>query len=80
MNELLIFTALLWIIAAPASFIVLKLLFKKSVLVTFGLIWLVAQGVLINLAYEVGRIGNLIDFLWAFPMGMSFIVAGYISE
>ncbi len=78
MNELLIFTALLWIIAVPASFIVLMLLFKKSVLVTFGLIWLVAQGVLINLAYEVGRIGNLIDFLRAFPMGMSFIVAGYI--
>ncbi len=78
MKDLLIFTAILWGIATPVSILILKLLFKNSILLTFGLIWVIAQTISLNLAYGVGHMGRLIDFLWAFPFGMMFMVGGYI--
>ncbi|MDF1547650.1 MAG: methyl-accepting chemotaxis protein [Bacteroidales bacterium] len=77
MSDFLIFSLLLWLFAAPVLIFTLRLIFKKSLVFTFGLIWLLCQSVLVHLAYGVGSLGGIMDFLWAFPAGMLLVVFGF---
>ncbi|MEN8120187.1 MAG: methyl-accepting chemotaxis protein [Bacteroidota bacterium] len=78
MSEFLIFTLALWLFAVPTLALVLRYFFKKSVLFTIGLIWITCQSIVVHIAYGVGLLGVLTDLLWAFPIGMGFVVAGFV--
>ena len=78
MSEFWIFLIVLWVFSIPILLIPLKFIFKKSILFTVGIIWLLSQSVIVCLAYWVGLYGKLIDFLWAFPLGTIFTIAGFI--
>ena len=78
MSDFLFFSLLLWLLAYPATIIALWYFFKRSILFTFGFIWLTCQGILISLGYGVGSLGEITDFLWGFPLGFIFVVLGFI--
>jgi methyl-accepting chemotaxis protein len=78
MSDFAIFSLLLWLLAFPLLIVVLRLIFKKSLVFTIGLIWLISESVIVHIAYGVGSLASLIDFLWAFPLGMSLTVVGFI--
>jgi len=78
MKDLIIFSALIIGVSLPLMYILLRMLFKQSLLVTFGMIWLMVQAILLILTFGVGKLGSLTDFLWAFPIGISFMVVGYL--
>jgi methyl-accepting chemotaxis protein len=77
MSDFLLFSLLLWLGAVPVLVIILRIIFKKSLVYTFGLIWLICQTVLVHLGYGVGLLGSVVDFLWAFPIGMSFVIIAF---
>lgn len=77
MKDVLIFAALLLLVSVPILYVILRMIFKKSILVTFGVIWLIVQSIILIEAYGVGRLGQLSDFIWAFPIGMIFMVLGF---
>jgi len=70
MSDLALFSLLLWLFAVPALTIALRFMFKKSLMFLLGIIWLICQCLIINLAYGIGLLGTVKDFLWAFPLGM----------
>ncbi len=78
MKELLIFAALLFFVSIPLLYLALKMIFKKSLLVTFGVVWLIVQCILLVEAYGVGKLGKLTDFIWAFPIGMTFMIIAFV--
>lgn len=77
MKDFIIFNLMLWLFAFPACFITLKLLFKRSILVMIGILLLLIQGVVVDLAYGIGILGTLMDFLWAIPIGILMTVSAY---
>ncbi len=77
MKELVIFNLILWLIAFPVCYITLKLIFKRSILVMVGFILMLIQGILLDLAYGVGKLGTLMDFFWLLPLGCSLMGLGY---
>jgi methyl-accepting chemotaxis protein len=78
MSDFLIFSLLLYLFAVPVLIGTLWYLFRKTVLLKFGLIWLSCQAILVHLAYGVGLLGEITDFLWAFPGGMILVVIGFV--
>nr|WP_319398705.1 methyl-accepting chemotaxis protein [uncultured Carboxylicivirga sp.] len=77
MKEFLIFVILM-IPTLALLFIILKKVFKNSLLFTFGVIWFSTQSILLVEAYGIGKLGTLFDFLWAFPIGISVCILGMI--
>lgn len=77
MSDFLIFTLLLYLFAVPVLIGTLWYYFRKSIMLKFGLIWLICQTFLVHLAYGVGLLGKVTDFLWAFPGGMVLVVIGF---
>lgn len=77
MSDFLIFSLALWLLAVPALVLVLRFFFKKSLVFTIGLIWLICQTVIVHFAYGVGSLGKLTDLLWAFPIGFIATVIGF---
>jgi methyl-accepting chemotaxis protein len=77
MSDLGLFSALLWLFAVPVMILSLKLIFKKSILFIIGVVWLICQCLIIDLAYGIGLLGTVTDFFWAFPLGMAITLAGF---
>lgn len=78
MSDFLIFSILLWVLSIPFLLIVLRFIFKKSIVFLIGVIWLICQAVIVHLAYGVGSLASLIDFLWAFPLGITLTILGFV--
>jgi len=74
MSDFLILVFLVMFVAVPSVIIALNFFFKKSLLFTFGLYMLFGLVGLVILSYWVGRLGTLGDFLWAFPIGIFFVI------
>ena len=56
----------------------LKWLYKSTMLFTFGVIWMVSTCILVIIFYCVGLLGTQMDFIWAFPIGITLVVSGMI--
>jgi len=78
MNDVWIFAGIIALLAVPSMILAAKLIFKKSILITFTAVWMIIQGVTLILAYGVGRYGTLLDFLWGFPISMLLTVFAFI--
>jgi len=65
------------IICIPAAIIILKLIFKKSILFVTGLIWLIVQTVLVIFAYYIGIRQIASDLYWAAPISAILLVLSY---
>jgi len=76
MNDLLIVTLLVLFVVLPLLIFLLRVLFKKSILFTIGIIWLSAQTYAIFGAYMVGRLG-LLHLSWALTTGTLVVAAGF---
>lgn len=76
MSELLIVTVLVLFVALPLLVLLLRLLFKKSVLFTIGIIWLSVQTYAIFGAYMVGKLG-LVHLSWALTTGTLAVAVGF---
>lgn len=61
----------------PAAIILLRLIFKKSLLFITGLIWLIVQSILVILAYLMGIRQTNSDLLWAGPLVIVLVVLSY---
>jgi len=77
MKEIVVFNLIIWLICFPACFIALKLFFKNSFLVMIGTILLFLQALLVLIAYGIGKLGVLTDFLWAVPLAVVLMGLGY---
>jgi len=78
MSDFLLFSLSLWLIAFPLLIIILRYLFKSSLVFIIGVIWLTSQTAIVHLAYGVGSLGVLTDLLWAFPFGFSLTIIGFV--
>jgi methyl-accepting chemotaxis protein len=78
MNELLLITLLVVLVVLPLLFFLLKVLFKKSVLFTIGIIWLSVQTYAIFAAYMVGKFG-LPHLSWALSSGTIVVAIGFYA-
>ncbi|NJO91941.1 MAG: methyl-accepting chemotaxis protein [Chloroflexia bacterium] len=78
MKDFWIFTFLVLVVVFPAMLLTVKLIFKRSMLVNFTVVWMINQVSIVILAYGVGRLGSLSDFLWAFPIGVILPVISFI--
>jgi len=78
MSNFLIFSLILWFFAVPILVYILWRIFKKSIIFIFGMIWFINQTLLIHLAYWFGSFGDMSDFLWGFPIGITFVIASFV--
>ncbi len=77
MSDFLIFTLIILFGSTPVMLFVLRSFFKNSILFIFGFYMIISIIVLLILTYWVGREGVLTDFLWAFPLGTSVLIAAF---
>jgi methyl-accepting chemotaxis protein len=77
MKEILIGAAILLLVVLPLMVIGVRMIFKRSILLTAAVVFLVVLNMLLILTYIIGRVGNLYDFIWAFPIGMALCGAGF---
>jgi len=77
MKDFLIFS-LLMIPSIGSLIFLLRKIFKTSMLFTFGVIWIITQSIIVIEAYGIGKMGKLIDFAWAFPLGIGIIILSFI--
>ena len=71
MNQLTLFTALI----IPTTLIIIVLVrkfIKNRMLANFITFSIANQSLLITLAFDIGKIGDITDFIWAFPIGILF--------
>jgi methyl-accepting chemotaxis protein len=61
----------------PPGIFVMRMFFRKSILYYTGLIWLVVQSVFAIIAYFMGTRQLSSDLLWAGPLVIALMVAGY---
>lgn len=78
MSDLLIVTLLVLLVALPLLILTLRLLFKKSILFTIGIIWLTVQTYAIFGAYIVGKYG-LWHLTWALTTGTLAVAIGFYA-
>ena len=76
MDDLLIVTLLVLFVVVPLLVFLLRVLFKKSILFTIGIIWLAVQTYAIFGAYMVGRFG-MIHLSWALTSGTVAVAIGF---
>ena len=73
MNDVLLVSALLVGIGAPSSFVVMRILFKGSVLSAIGFGTVAIAVIASVLSFVAGKFG-LVHMLWTFPVGIAAIV------
>jgi len=76
MNSFFVFLILV-VVCIPAAIVVLKLVFRKSILFVTGLIWLIVQTILVVMAYFMGIRQNTSDLFWAAPFTVLLVVSSY---
>jgi methyl-accepting chemotaxis protein len=65
------------LICIPPAIFILNRVFKKSILFTSGLIWLITQSVFAIIAFIMGQRSNKSDLLWAAPLVVFLMIIGY---
>ena len=78
MKDLLVFIALIFLVVTPIMYLSLRLIFKNSLLVVFGVVWMLVQNIVLVLAYGIGQQGTSMDLIWATPVGLICICLGYV--
>ncbi len=76
MSSFYIFIGLV-LICIPAAIVILKYIFKKSILFVTGLIWLIVQTILVFFAYYMGMRQKSSDLFWAGPMTIMLVSLAY---
>jgi len=76
MNDLLIISLLIFFVVLPLLVFLLRVLFKKSILFSIGIIWLTVQTYAIFGAFMVGRLG-LVHLSWALTSGTVVVAIGF---
>jgi methyl-accepting chemotaxis protein len=76
MDDLLIITLIIFVVVIPLLIFLLRVLFKKSILFTIGIIWLAVQTYAIFGSYMVGRFG-MIHLTWALTSGTVAVAIGF---
>lgn len=72
----MIVIAIIVIGAIPLAYAVLRALFKNSILTTFGIIWLLAQSLIVYLSFYVEETGKMTMLFWAFPVAFTTVISG----
>jgi len=78
MSDFVIFTLIILFGSTPVLLLILRALFKNSILFIFGFYMILSLVVLLILTYWVGRQGTIFDFLWAFPIGIIFVAGIFL--
>jgi methyl-accepting chemotaxis protein len=61
----------------PPAIFILNKVFKKSMLFTSGLIWLITQSIFAIIAFIMGQRNDKYDLFWAAPLVILLMIIGY---
>ena len=78
MQDFIIFTILCIGLVIPVLAIGLRLIFKNSLITKIGFIWVIVEVIIVIEAYGIGKLGELKDFLWAFPIGFVLMFLSFM--